>query len=139
VLSGIRRRFGARQEAKAAILTPELRRMVRALPATLAGVRDAAMLLVGFAGAFRRSELAALDREDLDFGDLGLILAIRRSKTDQAGIGRKTRAVAPDLEIAPVAAVCPSGCGCSRVLRKCRGPLAELLEVRNKGLVSNSP
>lgn len=89
VLAGIRRRFGSRQEAKAAILTADLRKMVRALPVTLAGVRDAAVLLIGFAGAFRRSELAALDLEDVEIMDQGLIVAIRRSKTDQEGAGRK--------------------------------------------------
>jgi site-specific recombinase XerD len=89
VLAGIRRRFGSRQEAKTAILTADLRKMVRALPATLAGVRDAAVLLIGFAGAFRRSELAALDLEDVEVTDLGLILTIHRSKTDQVGAGRK--------------------------------------------------
>lgn len=76
VLAGIRRRFGSRQEAKAAILTADLRKMVRALPVTLAG-------------AFRRSELAALDLEDVEIMDQGLIVAIRRSKTDQEGAGRK--------------------------------------------------
>lgn len=76
VLAGIRRLFGSRQEAKAAILTADLRKMVRALPVTLAG-------------AFRRSELAALDLEDVEIMDQGLIVAIRRSKTDQEGAGRK--------------------------------------------------
>lgn len=89
VLAGIRRRFGSRQETKAAVLTADLRRMVRALPASPAGVRDAAILLVGFGGALRRSELAALDLEDIEIIDQGLIVTIRRSKTDQAGIGRK--------------------------------------------------
>jgi integrase len=89
VLGGIARRFGARQDAKTAILTAELRRLLRALPATAAGTRDAAILLIGFAGAVRRSELAALDVEDLEVGDQGLIVTIRRSKVDQIGIGRQ--------------------------------------------------
>jgi hypothetical protein len=63
--------------------------MARALPATLAGVRDAAILLVGFAGAFRRSELAHSTSRILSLAISGLILTIRRSKTDQAGTGRK--------------------------------------------------
>ncbi len=53
------------------------------------GVRDRAMVLLGFAGAFRRSELVALDVEDCTFGKDGLTITLRRSKTDQDGAGRK--------------------------------------------------
>ena len=56
---------------------------------TLSEVRDRALLLAGFAGAFRRSELVGLDVTDLEFNREGLIVNIRRSKTDQAGQGRK--------------------------------------------------
>jgi site-specific recombinase XerD len=90
VLAGIRRAYGTRQEAKTAILTEDLRRVVRALPTTtVAGLRDKAVLLVGFAGAFRRSELAALDRGDVSLTPGGVVLTIRRSKTDQEGHGRQ--------------------------------------------------
>lgn len=51
------------------------------------GLRDCAILLLGFAGAFRRSELAALDVADLEFCDSGMRVHIRRSKTDQEGTG----------------------------------------------------
>ena len=57
--------------------------------ASLIGVRDRALLLVGFAGAFRRSELVSLDVADVIFGGEGLIVQLRRSKTDQEGEGRK--------------------------------------------------
>jgi site-specific recombinase XerD len=61
--------------------------MTDALPANLQGARDQALLVIGFAGGFRRSELAALDMEDIaETGD-GLVLALRRSKTDQEGRG----------------------------------------------------
>ena len=50
------------------------------------GLRDRALLLLGFAGAFRRSELVALDVADLQFCDGGLRVTIRRSKTDQEGL-----------------------------------------------------
>jgi len=53
------------------------------------GLRDRALILVGFAGAFRRSELVALLYEDLSFVKEGMMLTIRRSKTDQRGEGRK--------------------------------------------------
>ena len=90
VLAGIRRAYGTQQQAKTAILTEDLRRVVRALPTTtLAGVRDKAVLLVGFAGAFRRSELAALDLGDISLSGAGLVITIRRSKTDQEGAGRQ--------------------------------------------------
>jgi hypothetical protein len=49
--------------------------------------RDRAILLLGFAGAFRRSELVALDVTDLEFCDGGMRVHIRRSKTDQEGAG----------------------------------------------------
>ena len=52
-------------------------------------LRDRALILLGFAGAFRRSELVGLDVEDCDFGKDGLTVTLRRSKTDQDGAGRK--------------------------------------------------
>jgi site-specific recombinase XerD len=89
VLSGIRRRYGSRQDAKQALMTEDLRRMVRAVPATPIGIRDRALLLVGFAGALRRSELVALDRDDVAITSAGLTLVVRHSKTDQEGRGRE--------------------------------------------------
>jgi len=58
-------------------------------PDTGAVVRDRALLLVGFAGAFRRSELVSLDLADVTFNVDGLVVQLRRSKTDQEGQGRK--------------------------------------------------
>lgn len=84
---GIRRCKGVAQVAKAAILIDDLRRMMEFLPSDLLGVR--ALLLVGFAGAFRRSELVSLDVEDLEFRGEGLVVSLRRSKTDQEGEGRQ--------------------------------------------------
>lgn len=54
-----------------------------------AGVRDRALLLLGFAGALRRSELVALDHDDLQITREGVIVTLRRSKTDQDGLGRQ--------------------------------------------------
>ena len=62
--------------------------MVRGLTG-LKGSRGRALLLLGFAGAFRRSELVGLSVGGLDFVDWGLIVRLRRSKTDQEGAGRK--------------------------------------------------
>jgi integrase len=55
----------------------------------LIGCRDRALVLLGFAGAFRRSELVALEVADCVFGREGLTVLLRRSKTDQDGQGRK--------------------------------------------------
>jgi integrase len=67
-------------------------------------LRDRAVLLLGFAGAFRRSELVALDVADIEDVPEGLLITIRRSKTDQEGQGRKV--AIPRGEIAcPVAAL----------------------------------
>lgn len=89
VLAGIRRTKGTAQEAKTPVLVEDLKRMVSRLPEGLLGVRDRALLLIGFCGAFRRSELVALDVADAAFTREGLVLTIRRSKTDQEGEGRK--------------------------------------------------
>ena len=58
-------------------------------PTGLGGARDRALLLLGFAGAFRRSELVGIDVEDLGFREEGLVVTLRRSKTDQEGEGRR--------------------------------------------------
>jgi site-specific recombinase XerD len=89
VIRGIRREKGVRPEQKRALSTDELRRMVTALPATPHGLRDRALLLIGFAGGFRRSELAAIDFANVKDTDDGLEILIRRSKTDQEGEGRE--------------------------------------------------
>lgn len=87
-LAGIKRTHGTAQACKAPTLTADIRAMTAAQPDSLLGLRNRAVLLIGFAGAFRRSELAALDLADLDFGRDGLIVTLRRSKTDQEGEGR---------------------------------------------------
>ena len=63
--------------------------MVDATDAGLIGLRDRALLLLGFAGAFRRSELVGLDLGDCASGKGGLTVTLRRSKTDQDGEGRR--------------------------------------------------
>jgi site-specific recombinase XerD len=61
--------------------------MVATAPNNLAGIRDRALLLLGFAGAFRRSELVSLDVADIEETETGLLVCIRSSKTDQEGQG----------------------------------------------------
>lgn len=89
VMSGIRRVHGSAQKGKAPVLTDDIHRMVDTLPGSPLGARDRALLLVGFAGAFRRSELVSLDVGDVEFRAEGLMVTLRRSKTDQEGAGRE--------------------------------------------------
>jgi len=88
VWGGIKRSKGTAQCAKSAAITDTVRQMLSCLPSGLLGVRDRALLLVGFAGAFRRSELVALDVADVRDVPEGLVITVRRSKTDQEGAGR---------------------------------------------------
>jgi site-specific recombinase XerD len=89
VWRGIRRTVGTAQIGKAALVTDDLKLLVAALPPSTAGLRDRALLLLGFAGAFRRSELVALDIADVQIGREGATVTLRRSKTDQEGEGTK--------------------------------------------------
>lgn len=89
VVKGIRRRLvDLRSRGKAPLLVGELRRVSEAIPNWAIGLRDRAILVFGFAGAFRRSELVALDIADLVLTDDGYRVTLRRSKTDQEGKGR---------------------------------------------------
>src|SRR6266851_10208669 len=81
--------MGSAAVQKAPTLTDDIRAMVNTTDAGLIGARDRALVLLGFAGAFRRSELVALDVEDCAFSKNGLTITLRRSKTDQEGTGRK--------------------------------------------------
>ena len=88
-MKGIRRTKGTAPEQKTPTLTDDIRAMVEATDTGIIGTRDRALMLLGFAGAFRRSELVGLDVEDCSFGKDGLTVTLRRSKTDQDGAGRK--------------------------------------------------
>ena len=88
-LKGIQRTLGTAPAQKAAALTDDIRAMVDATDAGIIGARDRALILLGFAGAFRRSELVGLNVEDCGFGKDGLTVTLRRSKTDQTGEGRR--------------------------------------------------
>jgi integrase len=86
---GIRRTYGRAPRMKSPTVTAFLRLLVAACPSdTLMGLRDRALLLVGFAGCFRRSELVSLDVADCVFDpEHGLVLTLRRSKSDQEATG----------------------------------------------------
>jgi integrase len=87
-LRGIRRTHGAAQRQVAPAVKEDVLAMVAGLVG-VKGTRDRALLLIGFAGAFRRSELVALTVADIANAQQGLIITLLRSKTDQEGIGRK--------------------------------------------------
>ena len=89
VLRGIRRRIGVAVTRKAPTTARAIAAMLKKLPDTLTGKRDRALLLIGFAAALRRSELVGLDVPgDLEFVAAGVIVHLRRSKTDQEGKGQ---------------------------------------------------
>jgi site-specific recombinase XerD len=84
---GIRRTTGTAAAKKAPVTAERLLAMVVVPGCTLTALRDRALLLLGFAGAFRRSELVALDVADFEETSEGLKITIRQSKTDQEGAG----------------------------------------------------
>jgi site-specific recombinase XerD len=87
-MRGICRTFGGAKAKKAPAVAAKMLSMVATAPDRLSGLRDSALLLLGFAGAFRRSELVALDMADIEETQTGLLVTIRRSKTDQEAMGR---------------------------------------------------
>jgi site-specific recombinase XerD len=86
-MRGIRRTVGTAPIKKAPATADRIRAMAPVASTRLADVRDRALLLLGFAGAFRRSELVGLDIEDIEETKDGLRVTIRRCKTDQEGKG----------------------------------------------------
>jgi integrase len=105
-MQGIRRKIGTRPAQKAPATLDVVRRMIVALPYDLRGLRDRAIILCGFWGAFRRSELVALTVADVRFTQAGAQVFIARSKTDQdaAGMTKNLPALA-DRSICPVNAL----------------------------------
>jgi integrase len=104
-LAGIRRELRRAPAKKDPATLAEIRAMLATLDtATLKGKRDKAMLLVGFAGAFRRSELVALDVADVRINGK-LQATVRQSKTDQEGAGLVKTIPAIGGDLCPVAAL----------------------------------
>lgn len=88
-MRGIRRTLGVAQREAKPILREDLFKILERMSGRPKDIRDKALLLVGFAGAFRRSELVGLDVADIEHVRQGVVVKLRRSKTDQDGIGRK--------------------------------------------------
>ena len=88
IMRGLRRDIGVKQR-QARPITLELLSRGLSKDTTVMAHRDRALLLMGFAGAFRRSELVNLCVKDIEFRDEGMLINIAKSKTDQMGIGRQ--------------------------------------------------
>jgi site-specific recombinase XerD len=90
-IMGIRRRKGSIQKGKKPILINNLKQIINVIDRQkkeeIKKLRDRSIILIGFSGGFRRNEIVSLDYEDLDFVPEGLKINLRRSKTDQFGVG----------------------------------------------------
>ena len=90
-LLGIKRVNGAYQKPKKPLLINNLKKIIKVIDDKEKNetkrIRNKSLILVGFAGGFRRSELVNLDHDDLEFVDEGLKIFIKKSKTDQEGLG----------------------------------------------------
>jgi site-specific recombinase XerD len=89
-LMGIKRVKGSYQKAKKPILINDLKSIVNVIDKDKNEknkIKSRALILIGFAGGFRRSELVDIDYEDLDFVPEGVKIFVKRSKTDQSGEG----------------------------------------------------
>jgi len=90
-LMGIQRKKGVFQKSKNPILVNELKEIINVIEKLEKNekrvARDKALILIGFSGGFRRSELVSIEIEDLEFTKDGIKIFIKRSKTDQSGEG----------------------------------------------------
>lgn len=89
VYKGIRRSTGTAQRRAKPLVIAELKRLCDSMRPSFLGRRDKALVLLGWSGALRRSELVALDIEHIDFVKEGMTVSIASSKTDQEGAGYK--------------------------------------------------
>ena len=102
-LDGIEREEGAPQRRVSPVRARNIRKGVQDLGPGVKGSRDRALLLIGYAGAFRRSEIVSLKASDLRFQEEGVLVTLRRSKTDQKGEGHaKAIGYGSNLETCPV-------------------------------------
>ena len=107
---GIQRKLGVFQKSKKPILINELKEIIKTIETTekneIKKTRNKALIMVGFAGGFRRSELVNIKLDDLEFTKEGLKIFIKRSKTDQSGEGM-TKAIPyfKDKNFCPVVSI----------------------------------
>ena len=90
-LMGIKRTIGSHQKGKKPLLISNIKLLIEVIDKSkekdLKKIRDKALILIGFSGGFRRSELVNIEIEDIEFVSEGVKLFIKRSKTDQSGAG----------------------------------------------------
>ena len=90
-LMGIKRTNGSNQKGKKPLLINDLRLLIKAIDESkeknIRKIRDKALVLIGFSGGFRRSELVDIEYEDIEFVEEGVKIFVKRSKTDQSGEG----------------------------------------------------
>ena len=90
-LMGIKRIKGSNQKGKKPLLINDLKKLINVLDISnqnyIKKIRDKAILLIGFAGGFRRSELVNIEKEDIEFVAEGVKIFVKRSKNDQSGEG----------------------------------------------------
>ena len=104
-LRGARRLHGCPQRRVAPLRIEQLSAIVFVLSGSTRDVRDRALLLIGFSGAFRRSELSAVDCKWIERTEQGIEITLPRSKTDQEGKGRRVAIARVGGPICPVAAL----------------------------------
>ena len=90
-LMGIKRTNGSNQKGKKPLLINDLKLLINAIDGSkeknIRKIRDKALVLIGFSGGFRRSELVNIEYEDIEFVEEGVKIFVKRSKTDQSGEG----------------------------------------------------
>jgi len=90
-LMGIKRTNGSNQKGKKPILISDLKVLIKAIDQSkekdIRKIRDKALVLIGFSGGFRRSELVDIEYEDIEFVSEGVKIFVKRSKTDRSGEG----------------------------------------------------
>lgn len=141
VLSGLRRARGTAQRRAEALTVPLARRLLAGCGTSLIDTRDRALLLVGLGAALRRSELVALDIDDVAVLPDGLRLTIRRSKGDQDGAGQAVAVGRTGTGTCPIAAyeawLTAAGIAAGRVFRSVdrHGGLGDALSDRAVALI----
>ncbi|WP_273211764.1 tyrosine-type recombinase/integrase [Runella zeae] len=104
VMEGIKRSNGVRQKQAPAFKMKELKAILRGIDTTTnAGLRDKCLILLGFSGAYRRSELVSLNIENVEFSEEGAIISLEKSKTNQYGeFEEKAFFFSPEADFCPI-------------------------------------
>ena len=90
-LMGIKRQIGVHQKAKKPLLFNDLKQIIKVISNSelndFKKLRDKTLILIGFSGGFRRSELVSITRDDVEFVNEGVKIFVKKSKSDQSGEG----------------------------------------------------